>query len=105
MPAKTTPPPTRRPPEAVRGRPIAEFAVNDVVYLDRRASPQFAANPIRLMLTEPPAAAGIDYGGLRDLARARWVYLTGHELDRNGRRLTIRVVLASVAGILSLIPR
>ena len=105
MTTPTAPPPARPATTSVLGRPIDEFDVGDRVALGRAASPQFAGNPIRLQLTQLPAAARIDYSGLRDLSRARWVYLTGHELDGRGRRLDVRTVLACVAGIVSLVPR
>jgi hypothetical protein len=71
-----------------------------VVYLAGAASPQFAAPPIRLRLTEDAAPSAIDAAAGRDAVKAEWLHLAGWELDRQGRNLSERfAVRAFVGGI------
>ena len=73
--------------------------VGQTVYLGPEASPQFRARPIKLLLTAPPQPSSIDAAEHRSTDNARWVLLTGWELDPRGQRVLHRTVSARVSGI------
>ena len=73
--------------------------VGQTVYLGPEASPQFRARPIKLLLTAPPQPSSIDAAELRSTDTARWLLLTGWELDPRGQRVLHRTVSARASGI------
>jgi hypothetical protein len=77
--------------------------VGQTVYLGAEASPQFRARPIQLLITSPPQPSTIDAAEHRAAAEARWLLLTGWELDPRGQRVLHRTVSARAAGI-SILP-
>lgn len=73
--------------------------VGQTVYLGPDASPQFRARPVRLLLTAPPEPSTIDAAERRRVDDARWLLLTGWELDASGHRILHRTVSARATGI------
>lgn len=73
--------------------------VGQTVYLGPEASPQFRARPIKLLITAPPQPSSIDAAEHRAPEAARWLLLTGWELDPRGQRVLHRTVSARTAGI------
>lgn len=70
-----------------------------VVYLDANASPQFASQPIRILLTQPAQPSSLDAAAGRPADRAAWIYLTGYQLGSRGQRITRRTVGVRRAGL------
>lgn len=70
-----------------------------VVYLTGDASPQFASNPL-LLLVGSVEPSSVDASRGRTPAESRWLYLTGWELDTQLRRTRQRTLLACAAGVL-----
>ncbi len=73
--------------------------VGQTVYLGPEASPQFRTRPIQLLITAPPQPSTIDAAEQRAAAQARWLLLTGWELDPRGQRVLHRTVSARAIGI------
>ncbi|GAA4213219.1 hypothetical protein GCM10022220_37930 [Actinocatenispora rupis] len=73
--------------------------VGQTVYLGPEASPQFRARPIQLLITAPPQPSTIDAAEHRTAKEARWLLLTGWELDPRGQRVLHRTVSARTSGI------
>lgn|GEM_PF-6614288 len=73
--------------------------VGQTVYLGAEASPQFRTRPLQLLITSPPQPSTIDAAEHRSVDEARWVLLTGWELDPRGQRVLHRTVSARTAGI------
>lgn len=73
--------------------------VGQTVYLGPEASPQFRSRPIKLLITAPPEPSSIDAAEHRAAETARWLLLTGWELDPRGQRVLHRTVSARASGI------
>lgn len=73
--------------------------VGQTVYLGPEASPQFKLRPINLLITAPPRPSTVDAAEQRAADQARWLLLTGWELDPRGHRVLHRTVSARVSGI------
>lgn len=73
--------------------------VGQTVYLGPEASPQFKSRPIKLLITAPPRPSTIDAAEDRETDQARWLLLTGWELDPRGQRVLHRTVSARATGI------
>lgn len=65
-------------------------AVGQVVRLDAAASAEYARGPFNLLLTEPPEVSTVDAAEGRTVSDARWLLLTGWELDGLGRKVRLR---------------
>ncbi len=73
--------------------------VGQTVYLGAEASPQFRSRPIKLLITAPPQPSSVDAAEHRGADAARWLLLTGWELDPRGQRVLHRTVAARASGI------
>jgi hypothetical protein len=73
--------------------------VGQTVYLGPEASPQFRSRPIQLLITAPPQPSTVDAAEHRGADQARWLLLTGWELDPRGQRVLHRTVSARATGI------
>ncbi len=73
--------------------------VGQTVYLGPEASPQFRTRPIQLLITAPPQPSSVDAAEHRVAEYARWLLLTGWELDPRGHRVLHRTVSVRTTGI------
>ncbi len=68
-----------------------------IVYLTDRASPQFVAGSIRLLITAESKPSTVDARQGHSARNAAWLALTGYELGPRGQRLVLRENVAAYA--------
>lgn len=75
----------------------------DTVRLDASASAEYVREPFYLLLTDLPEASSLDLAEGRRAETARWVLLTGWQLDDRGRQVMVRTGMPARREALSVV--